>query len=81
MGDAICERTKFSGADLTYADLSHANLTNADLSNTGLFRTNLHAVTDSDAIWDGASQNLALGADAKRLKAEQWKPRPRSGET
>jgi uncharacterized protein YjbI with pentapeptide repeats len=81
MGDANCERTIFTGSDLTYADLSHANLTDADMSNTSLFRANLHEILDNNTIWDGSSKKLALGMDAKRLKAEQWKPTPRTGET
>ena len=81
MADSLCERTLFAGSDLTYADLSHANLTDANLSNTSLFRTNLHEIIDNNTIWDGSSRKLALGMDAKRLKAEQWEPTPRTGES
>jgi uncharacterized protein YjbI with pentapeptide repeats len=80
LGNALCERTLFCGADLTYADLSNARLKDADFSNTSLYRSNLHGIADDNAIWSGASKSLALGMDAKRLKAETWTPKPRTGD-
>ena len=77
LDEVVCERANFSAADLSYADLSHADLKDADLTNTRLHQAKLHQINDSNTLWDGSSRHLAQGMDSKRLRAEQWKPRPR----
>jgi uncharacterized protein YjbI with pentapeptide repeats len=71
---ADCTLSRFTGCDLTYADFSNATLNAADLSDTELTYTKLHNISEQDTVWRGANRHKATSTDAKKLKAEQFKP-------
>ena len=50
---ANCQRTLFTGADLTYADFSHADVSEAGFLGATLLRARLHRAKTTGARWSG----------------------------
>ena len=64
--------TDFSRAQIESSDLSHARLNDANFNGAHLRYVDLHAITETNAIWSGCTKHDVDGTDEALLSAENW---------